>query len=263
MNDDYVFTNKLKVSSKTKEGISYTVTGVQSSKDDSLAADIKTKATIQDCTITGELFTNGKDPKVEVKYDSGNISGTTGTLAITVGPSVGLAKAEIRRGILGLVVGSDMLSSDVYGEVAMALMSKQFSGYAIIGGEAQYNTSENEISKANTAISYCDGSESEVALHLNDKMSRGIVSYSHYVRYGFSVGAQIEHSTITNETTMAMGSAYKLDGVTTVKAKVDSVGELGLSYIQRIRSNTTLIMSSVIDVNKIDITKVGISIAVE
>lgn len=251
------------MSSKTKEGISYTVTGVQSSKDDSLAADIKGKATIRDCTITGELFTNGKDPKVEVKYDTSTASGTTGTLAVTVGPSIGLAKTEIRRGILGLVVGSDMLSSDVYGQVAVALLSRQFSGYFVVGGEAQYNTIDNVMSKVNAAISYCDGSESEVAVHLNDKMSTGTVSYSHYVRHGFSVGAQMEHSTITNKTMMSMGSAYKLDGVTTVKSKVDSSGELGLSYIQRIRSNTTLIMSSVIDVNKIDITKVGISIAVE
>ena len=178
-----------------------------------------------------------------------------------------LGSVEFQGGPAGLKVVVDSVRSNLYGSIALALTPSKYTGYVVVGAEGLYNYESKELSTQNYAVSYFDGRESEVSLHLVDKMSAGVLSYSHQVRQGFSVGAQmkktIENSEESTPATLEFGAAYSLDGATKVKCKLNSEASLALSYIQDIRSNTTLIMSSSFDLNKLEASKMGLSLAIE
>lgn len=262
LSDDYVITNKFKVSSKTEDGISYTITGVKS-KDDAIDAEVSAKLNLKGAAVTPKLFTGGKEPTAELKYETKDAQDRKVAFTGLAGRSVATSAIEFTGGPLGIKVAADFLKSDLYGSAAVALSSAKFSGFAVVGAEAEYSMTDKTVTSTNYALSFFDGKESECTLHVLDKARKGMISYSHHVRPGFSVGAQMIYVRESKETALVMGTAYRLDGATTVKAKLGSEGSLSLSYIQDIRPNTTLIMSSKFDTKKFDSAKVGISVTVE
>lgn len=214
-------------------------------------------------TLTGNLFTSGKQPTAELKYETLDSSGRLFTLVGTAGKGFGVGSAEVLTGPVGLKFVIDPKSSNLYGSAALALSPDKYAGFIVVGAEATYNTVEREAIMSNYSVSMFDGKESECSLHLLDKATKGMVSYAHHVRPGFSVGGQMTYVRETKETTLAMGTALRMDGVTTIKARLDSEGSLALSYIQDIRPNATLIMSSKFNTKAFDSAKVGISLTIE
>lgn len=263
LTDDYIFTNKLKVASKTGDGTSYTITGVHNVESDAIDADIATKAKIKGVAVTSKLFTNSKKATIEAKYELKDDKAGKTTISGLVGQGIGSSTVEFEGGLVGIKAAADFITRDISSSVAVTLSPESNPGFAVIGGDVTYSLDKKDATRADFALSYFDGKESECSLHVLDKATKGMVSYSHHVRAGFSVGAQMKYDRDTKATVLAMGNAYRLDGATTVKTKIDSEGTLALSYIQDIRSNTTLIMSSKFDVKKFESAKVGISLCVE
>lgn len=266
LNDDYIYTKKLKLTTKTDDGVTYAVSGSQTSKSDVIDAELSAKANFKGVTVTTKAFTSGKLPTAEFKYETIDDQGRKATIVSDVGQEIRNGSVEFQGGPVGLKVGVDGINSDLYGCIAVALTPVKYAGYVVVGAEGQYSIGSKELTKQNFALSYFDGRESEVSLHLLDKMKFGMISYSHRVREGFSVGAQmtkkIDHAEPV-PAKLTFGTAYSLDGATTVKCKIDSEGMLALSYIQDVRSNAKLIMSSMFDVNKLEASKLGLSLAIE
>lgn len=263
LTDDYVFTKKVKVASKTDDGFSYTITGAQGAKDESIDAEANAKLKVQGVAITGKLHTTSKEPTVEAKYETKDAQGRKYLVCGTAGRNLGTTYVEYTGGPLGLKIAADLLKSQMAASAALALTNNDYSGFAVVGAEAEYDLVDKQVSKLNYAISFFDGKESECTLHVLDQAKKGMISYSHHVRPGLSVGAQMIYDRASQATSLALGTAYRLDGVTTVKAKLDSQGSLALSYIQDIRSNTKLIMSTKFNTSTFDSAKVGFSLTVE
>lgn len=230
---------------------------------DAIDADISAKAKIKAATVTSKLFTGSKKGTVEAKYEIKDEKIGKTSLSTLLGQGIGSSAIEFEGGLVGLKVDADFITRDIASSVAITVSPENLIGFAVIGADGMISLDKREATRADFAISYFDGKESECSLHILDKARKGMVSYSHHVRAGFSVGAQMKYDRDSKATVLAMGSAHRLDGATTVKAKIDSEGTLALSYIQDIRSNTTLIMSSKFDVNKFESAKVGISLCVE
>lgn len=261
--DDYVFANKIKLSSKTEDGFSYTVSGVQNVKGDTIDGDVAAKLKIKGATITGKLFTGGKDPSTELKYETQGSKGQKLTVSGTAGKKLATTSTEILTGPFGVKLGVDFANSDLYASGALAVSPDKCNGFVVAGAESVYSLTEKKVTMSNYALSFFDGKESECALHILDQGKKAMISYSHHVRPGFSVGTQMNYARETKATSLAMGSAYRIDGATTIKAKLDSEGGLALSYIQDVRPNTTLIMSSKFNTVTFDSAKVGISLTME
>lgn len=263
LNDDYIFTKKIKLASKTEDGCSYTVTGVQSPKDNAIDAEASAKLKVKGTTITGKLQTGAKDPIIEAKYEAKDSEGRNYTLGGDFGRNLAKSHVEFVGGPLGVKVSGDLIASEITASAALAISSSEYSGFAVVGAETQYSVADKEISKLNYALSFLDGRESECTLHVLDQAKSGMISYSHHVRPGFSVGAQMLYVRETAATSLSVGTAYRLDGATTIKGKLDSAGTMSLSYIQNVRPNTTLIMSSKFNTATFDSAKLGISLAIE
>ncbi len=59
LNDDFIHgSKKVQLKTKTDSGMTYTTTGVQSNKSDSLAGDLSCKYEMSGATMTTKLFTN-------------------------------------------------------------------------------------------------------------------------------------------------------------------------------------------------------------
>ncbi|KAI0567340.1 Eukaryotic porin [Gracilaria domingensis] len=263
LTDDYIYANKLKLTSKTPDGVSYTITGVQSSKSDDVAAEISAKCKIKGATFTAKAFTGGRLPTLEAKYESCDAQGRKATLTTLAGKQLRVGTAEFLGGPVGVKLVADAITQDMYASLAVALTSDKYDGFIIAGAEGEYNVSKRQFGKSNYAVSLFDGKESEVSLHVADNMQTTMLSYSHHVRHGFSAAAQISHSFNADSTRIAMGAAYRLDGATTIKGKLDMDGCVALTYLQDIRPNAKLIMSSKFDPTKLDNAKVGVSLAIE
>lgn len=214
-------------------------------------------------TVTGKLQTGAKDPIIEAKYETKDSDGRNYTVAGDFSRNLAKSHVEFISGPLGIKIGADVLASHITGSAAVAISSSQYSGFAVAGAETQYNIADKEVSKLNYALSFFDGRESECTLHVLDQAKSGMISYSHHVRPGFSVGAQVLYVRESAATSLCVGSAYRLDGATTIKGKLDSAGTLSLSYIQNVRPNTTLIMSSKFNTTNFDSAKFGFSLALE
>lgn len=263
LNDDYIFANNIRLSSNTKDGFSYTVSGVQNVKGDTIDADVAAKLNIKGATLTGKLFTGGEDPSTELKYETKDSKGRKVTLCGTAGKKLATSTAEVLTGPFGIKLGVDVANSDLYASGALAVSPDKCTGFVVAGAESVYNLTEKKITMTNYAVSFFDGKESECAVHVLNQGKKAMISYSHHVRPGFSVATQMTYARDTKATSLAMGSAYRMDGATTIKAKLDSEGGLALSYIQDVRPNTTLIMSSKFNTMSFDSAKVGISLTME
>lgn len=218
---------------------------------------------VKGTTVTGKLYTSDKEPTVEAKYETNDSQGRKVTVCGNAGRDVSNSYVEFSGGPLGVKFGADLIKSELAGSVALTLSNKDYSGFAVCGAETEYSYADKKVTKLDYAFSFFDGKESECTLHLLDKAKQGMISYSHHVRPGFSVGTQLIYVRESMSTSLALGTAYRLDGATTIKAKLDSQGALALSYIQDIRPSTKLIMSSKFDTTKFDSAKVGFSLTIE
>ena len=232
-------------------------------KCDSINADLAIKQKVRSQTVTWKLFTSGS-ATVEFKLDNLSVDGLNATVLAGIGETIGVGTLEYCRGRVGLTSAVDYYGGpSVLSTAAVAISSASMPGFCVVGAESEYNAKDKNVTRANSAISYFDGKESELTLHILDKGKKAMLSYSHLVRPAFSVAAQMTHDRETNKSVLTMGTGYRLDGMTTVKGKLDSNGSLALTYMQTVRPKTTLTMSTSFDVNKLNSAKMGLSLAFE
>lgn len=250
--------------SNTDSGVSYTVAAVQDEPGAQLDGDVSLQFPVYDKLgkVTTKLYTSGKGT-AEVKLDKLGVKGLTTTLLYGIGKDVGVATVELKHGPIGVTTAYDMYGKAARATVATAYAPKGYAGFFVAGVDGEVGTTEFNADKTDCCISYYDGSESEATVHVTDKGQKGMLSYSHHVRSGFSVAGQFKYDKVKDSAALTFGGAAQLDGVTVVKAKIDSKGLVGLSYIQDIRERTCLILSTKFDVRSLENAKVGISLALD
>lgn len=261
LNDDYVFNSKLKVATVTDNGRTFTVSGETKAKED-LDAELGIKHKLGSGTLTTKLFTSGR-AEGELKLDNFALDGLTTTLTFGVGKKVGVTKLEYSQGRVGLTALGDYYEKKVNASATAILTSNKMNGFGVIGAESGYDVEKGEAGDLNMACSYFDGRESEISLHVQQKGAKGKLCYSHQVRPDFAVAGQMDYNREKDTAVLTIGGAAKLDGATTIKGKVNSTGQLALTYLQVIRPKTTLTLSSTFDVKEMKSAKMGVSLAIE
>jgi voltage-dependent anion channel protein 2 len=262
LGDDYIESNKLKVKSSTASGVSYTVQAEQKGYGENIDGDFSLEFPAAGQKATAKLFTSGKGT-AEIKLNSLGVKGLNATLLAGIGKEVGTATIEFKHGPAGLTAVYDTINKCANATAAIAVAPQGYAGYCVVAVDGTVSTPSLTADKLDLCLSFFDGAESECALHVTDKGARSMLSYSHHVRSGFSVASQIAYDKPKESAKLTMGGACRLDGVTTIKAKIDSTGLLSTSYIQEIRDKTTLIMSTKFNVTSLDAAKVGISLALD
>jgi hypothetical protein len=265
LGDDYVDCHKLKIKSNTGNGVTYTVAAERDGATDSdIKADVSLQFPLYERrgTCTTKFFTSGKGT-AEIKLDNLGVKGLTTTLLAGVGKDVGVATVEFKHGPVGLTTAYDVYGKAAAASLAAAFAPQGYAGFFVAGVDGVVAGPEFNADRADFALSYYDGAESEATVHVTDKGQKAMLSYSHHVRSGFSVASQFKYDKVKDSATLQFGGAARLDGVTVVKAKIDSHGLCAMSYVQDIRAKTSLILSTKFDVTSLDSAKVGISLALD
>ncbi len=264
LNDDYIHSSKLKVKSNTGNGVSYTVCAEQDKTGAPICGDISVQFPVREKMgkLTTKFYTSGKGT-AELKLDNVGVKGLTATTLYGIGSEVGVGTLEFKHGPIGATAAYDAYGKLARATLAAAYAPSGYAGFFVLGVDSELSTPKSSSEKMDFAVSYYDGSESEATVHVTDKGQKGSLSYSHHVRQGFSVASAFKYDKVKDAATLQFGGAARLDGATVVKAKIDSHGQVGMSYIQDIRERTTLILSTKFDVTSLDTAKVGISLALD
>jgi voltage-dependent anion channel protein 2 len=242
--------------------MTYTTTGIQAAKDDSLAGDLALKfAPVSGALVTSKFFTSGKMTH-EAVLDALGVPGLKLTvLAGAGGPNqVAVGTVEYVHKSIATTASVDAL----HGPTAHASLT---AGYgAFTGGvEAEYDTASNAFNKCNLSSSYTDGNESEATLTVLNKGETAKLAYSHLVRNDFSVAGEFLYDRKADAKLLTLGVKYDVDRQTSLKAKINSAGLVSASYLQEIRPSTTLILCQKLDVSNPDKSthKFGLSLVME
>jgi hypothetical protein len=148
----------------------------------------------------------------------------------------------------GKPTGSTVKGSAVIGAQGIAL-----------GASAEYFFGgESELKELTTVLSYSSADFDLTAFgkiqNLNDEDRNELgASYFHKINKDWQVGSEATFETANAEAKpkLAFASRFQLQGDTTLKAKFDTNGKLGLSYQQKYNRNAMLTISSTLDTNNL------------
>jgi len=205
-------------------------------------------------TVTAELKTN-KNFKAELSVEDQITPGLKTTIT-------GEAKGEDLFATLGVEYKHELLAFTGSVDYGQALGSTLKSSVVVgaqgfsLGGFVDYffgASSDSSLKELHTVLGY---STDEFDVSGFGKMQNGDeqknilgASYFHKVNNDLSVGTEVSFDTANAEAkpTLVLATQYKLEADTTLKAKVDTVGKLGVSYQQKFSKNAKLVISSTID----------------
>jgi len=250
--------NKVEWKGETSSNMSFETNLVQKNDGSVLATFIpKYKYKEWGATLSAELKTN-KSFKAEISVEDQITPGLKTTLT-------GEAKGEDLFATVGFEYKHEMLAftgSVDYGQAhgstlkSSAVVGAQ--GFSL-GGFVDYffGTSDSQLKEFHTVVGYSTD-EFDVSgfgkLQNGDEQKNILgASYFHKVNGDLSVGTEVSFDTANSEAkpTLVLGTQYRLEADTTLKAKVDTVGKLGLSYQQKFSKNAKLTISSTIDTSNL------------
>lgn len=268
LNDDYnSFHSKIKLSSSSGDGRTYTVSGVTDSKTQGVGCELAVKQKLGSRTVTTKLYTNGSCTS-ELALNTLGVKGLKGTVTGGLGGKSKYAgKLQLEFSGDGPVAAksvTDFYEKTIDSSASCTISSSKLRGFAVCGVQAAYNYGDKSLLGVNGALSYFDVGGSEITLHLMDKGTKGKISYSHQVNKGFAAVAEMIYVHETEDIPqMTMGAAAELNDNTTLKGKLNSKGQIALTCLQTVQPGTTLTLSTSFDVKKMEAPKMGISIAIE
>lgn len=267
LDQDYVFGSKVKLSTKTDNGLTYTLTGSSLPKSDNLKGEFSIKGTkvnytkdrTQELSLGTTLFSS-IPPMAEAGFELSDSLGSNVGITAIGSNSFALVTTKIIRPKLGIFVTLDALNLTANTSLASAIAPSGYGGYAVLGAKGLIDLSKGTVSDGRVAASLFDGKESEVTLEIEGQVNAATVSYSHLVRPSTSFAASMRYSKADASHVGAMGIATKLDPSNTLKAKLDTAGQAGLSIIQHVHPSTEIVFSTQFDLAKFDTPKVGLSV---
>lgn len=264
LSDDFdCNTKSVELKTKTSNGVSYTTSGQLSDKGEKMNGDLQMKYKISSASMTTKMTTSGGVSQ-EVVLDN---VGTKGLKVTTLG-SLGKKQSMKISGEYVNPHASINVQADVIGKpCALTSMAVGTKGIAI-GGQLKYTMEDKKAEVINGVINYAPTKDNEVNITVMDKLKAMKLSYFHAVSKDFSVAGEFAYEKRDEGNDMKMLTAatkYCVDAETTIKTKVNSFGDLWLSYSQEIRKNTTLTLSTKLNVqqNTPDSQSVGIALVIE
>eukprot|EP00180_Rhodochaete_pulchella_P003959 Plantae.Rhodophyta-Rhodochaete_pulchella.ctg7253.p1 GENE.Plantae.Rhodophyta-Rhodochaete_pulchella.ctg7253~~Plantae.Rhodophyta-Rhodochaete_pulchella.ctg7253.p1 ORF type:complete len:307 (+),score=58.15 Plantae.Rhodophyta-Rhodochaete_pulchella.ctg7253:95-922(+) len=259
LGDDYIADTKVSLKSTTPNGISFTVETVQAAKSDAVDGTLSIKSKVYGNAVTTKLASAGK-VSTEVTMDQLGVKGLKAIMtgAVAQGSQTASAKLEYLHPHLAATALVDVFKGpSLHATVNMGV------GALAVGAEALYDTSKASVTKYAAAVTRVDR-DSEMTLHAIDNLRKLKASYSHAVQSDMVLGAEMLYDRDTQASTLTMGAKVAIDKTATVKTKLNSAGMLSLSYISTIRPETTVVLSSQVDVKKMEASpRLGLSVSYE
>jgi len=248
LTNDYCFDKKLKVKTKTANGVSLTVENTMSSKG--VAGKLTSKFKPFDGISVKKLGvkTNGR-VFVEASLDNA-LAGAQ----FTVKAEDGAGKAPSGSVDVDYTLNSLNLNANldfVRGPTVYAAGTFGFDSI-VLGGEVKYNTefddsdSGAKLEDYNGSLSYV-GSDFTASLSTTNKASVYGVSIHHNMSRDTQIATQFDFNSKDSGKVLTLGGLYTVDSHTKLQGKIDSNGIVSSNWIQNVRPSVQVIASAQVD----------------
>lgn len=252
---DYNYDQKFSFSIPSSSGVGITATGVK--KDQIFVGDISTQyklgSTIVDVKVDTYSNVSTKVTLDEV-FRSAKVS-----LGFNI-PDHKSGKLDVQYLHQHAAINSSIgLNPSPLLELSAAIGSKDLA----VGGEIGFNTASSSFTKCNAGISF-NKPDFSAALMLTDKGQAVKASYVHSVNpvSGTEVAAEMIHRLSTYENSFSIGSAYKVDPLTSVKTRFSDNGKVAMLCQREWRPKSLITFSAEYDTKaKNAVPKLGLALA--
>ncbi|KAJ2450608.1 Mitochondrial porin [Coemansia sp. RSA 2336] len=263
---DYPFgALKLEVKTTTANGVSFTVNGAQDIKSGAIISELKTKyadkvngLTYTESWNTANLVTG----QVEIanKFAKGLKLELSGSSGLSSAKRALRSKINYQQDNLFARVNVDALSPSVTADVTISREG------ALAGAELAYDLNSGAVTKTNSTLGYA-GPDYTITLQGNNSLNLFQLAFYQRVTKSVEAGARAVYDYKNPEggVSAELGTKYVLDKDAYVKAKVDNVGRLGLSFTQTLRPGVKLSLAGLFDTTRLqeNAHKMGAALAFE
>ncbi|KAJ9084152.1 Mitochondrial porin [Entomophthora muscae] len=252
-NKDFPFAiTKLEVKSVASNGVAFTLNGSQNPKSGAISSELKTQfndyhnglnttLTFNDASALGfkvelaDKVLNG----LKLELNNTFIPATNGlTTKVTVSHKSPTTHSRIL---------ADLLNGPIFNADTIAL----HKGF-ILGGEAGYNLKTGNVTKYNGTVGYATP-EFSLTLQSNKSLNEFTTGFLHRIAINTEVGARVHYITNSEKpVSIEVGAKHIIDKYTALKAKVDSVGQVGLSLTQVLRPGVKATLGASIDSTRLN-----------
>lgn len=254
---DYSYDQKFTFSIPSSSGMGITATGVK--KDQIFIGDISTQyklgSTVVDIKVDTYSNVSTKVTLVDV-FRSTKLS-----LGFNI-PDHKSGKLDVQYLHQHAAINSSIgLNPSPLLELSVAIGNKDLA----LGGEIGFNTASSSFTKCNAGLSF-NKPDFSAALMLTDRGQAVKASYVHLVdpTNGTEVGAEMIHRLSTYENSFSIGSAHKVDSLTSLKTRFSDNGKVAMLYQREWRPKSLVTFSAEYDTKaKSSVPKLGLALALK
>ncbi|CAN7976583.1 hypothetical protein HPB47_002504 [Ixodes persulcatus] len=237
---------KLDCKTTTKTGVEFNVSGTSLNDTGKVNASLETKYKLSDLGLTlKEKWNTDNTLATEISCDDQLARGLKLAFNANFAPQTGKKSGALKTAykVDNIHVNSDV-DLGIGGPIAHAGAVLHYQGW-LAGAQMSYDANKSRLSKTNFAVGYQGG---DFVLHTNVNDGQEFAG-SLYQRVNdcLETGVQLSWTAGTNATRFGLGCVYQLDRETSVRAKVNNSGQVGLGFTHRLRPGISLTLSTMLD----------------
>ena len=256
LNDDYDFNRKLKIKTKTGNGVVFTAEGAMATNKSILAKmsgafqhssgiNVSKVQVTTHGRLVGEASLKDalmKGLKLTFKAEDGTVKNTAG---LKYRP-VGKLGAEYTSKMFSTTAEADFANGNVLTSAVISYIPN-----VVVGGQMGINMEKNIMTDKDVAVSYTGG---DFHASVGSKKNFNVISASmdHKPCSGVVYAASLDFDIKAETSALTIGGRYSPDKETTFCGKVNSEGIVSLALVQKLKPMMALTTGAQIDAKNIE-----------
>lgn len=243
--------HKVEVKTKTSSGVKFTTKGNNNTDTGRLSGDLTTEYKCSDYGLTfKETWNTDNVLSTEVTIEDQLAQGLKLAFDTSFAPQTGKKSGKVKTGYKNDYVNLNCdVDFDFSGPTVNGAAVLGYNGF--LGGyQMAFDTSKSKLAKSNFSLGY-EAGDFILNTNVNDATEFG-GSVFQKVNDDLQTGVQLSWTSGTNTTRFGIAGKYTLDKNSSISAKVNNVGQVGLGYSQNIRDGVKLTLSSLVEAKNIN-----------
>jgi len=242
---------KLEAKTVSASGVEFTSTLERNNGDGVLKADIKTKVKHQESglVLTDSYSTNND---LSLKVESPEfVQG----LKVELDSKFNLEAKQSTDLKFGLAYKTDWLNSsftaNLFNKPKAKVDAVFKTGDFLVGGQVTIDPISAKLTDVSAALGY-SSSDYSLSLHASETFGTYSGFVSHKVSDKVTVSTATSYRQGDERSLVEFGSQFNLDKDASLKVKFDSMGKIGLGYVQKVRPDVKASFGLLIDSHNLD-----------
>jgi len=236
---------KLDVKAKSESGVEFNTSGSHVPASGKVAANLETKYKCSEQGVTmSETWNSDNSLSTDITMEDKFAKGLKMVLANKFVPATGQIKGAAKA-----TFKADAVT--VNGESSLDLSPNMTAaavlGYQnwLVGGQVGFDAAKSSLTKTNVALGYV-AKDFTLHTYCNDATLYG-GSVFHKVNKDLESAIDISFNPATNSSVFGLGCKLATDRHSSVRAKFNSNGSLGLGYQHKLRDGVTVTLATMVD----------------